>query len=224
MTTMDRNQLRPPYPVYQGSGVQPQPHTPPDLYPSGLGPGYSVYSSTFGRNLAGDKDVNSFDAENAEGIQNYPNELDALAVADDVQGNGVFDPNNTHGNIHPEDGVFNDHQSLPGYVARDGYYQLSEVRDLTYPGGNVVYVPGGAVSLQQGQQDTLTKNALFWKLPPGVSPVVPEGVPDLSTVDAPTATWPVGQTDSGEEKNYLPYYLAAGAVALGAAWLVFRKK
>jgi len=169
----------------------------------------------------------AFDAKNAEGIETYPNELDTLAAADDVNGNGVFDPNDTHGNIHPEDGVFQDHQSLPGYVARDHFYELSEVRDLTYPNGRVVYVPGGAVSFQQGQQRTLTENALFWKLPPGVSPIPPQSPPDESIVDAPTATWPVGQAEEAlpPEQDYKPYYIAAGvgAVAL-AAWLVFKKK
>lgn len=228
MTTMNRNQLRPPYPVFRENGIAPKLYTPPDLRPSGLGPGYSWYGSAHGRYLAGlgasDMEEKSFDAVNSEGIETYPNELDALAVADDTWGNGVFDPNDTHGNIHPDAGVFQDHQSLPGYVHRDHFYELSEVRDLTYPGGRVVYVPGGAVSLQQGQQETLTKTAEFWKLPPGMNPITPEGIPSQSIVDAPTASKSIGQADSGTSTDYTPYYIAAGVgLAIGVAYLALRK-
>lgn len=232
MTTLDRLQLRPPYPVTRQPGEGGIPYVPPDMRPSGWGPGYSVYASSYGRNLAGvgehnEMEAQSFDAQNAEGIETYPNELDALAVADDTAGNGVFDPNDTHGNVHPDAGLFQDHLSLPGYVARDHFYELSEVRDLTKPNGRVMYVPGGAVSLQQGQQRALTETDVFWEIPPGVSPFIPEGVPKQSIVDAPTAEKPihhsVGQANS--PPSYTPYYVAAGlGLALGVAYIVFRKK
>lgn len=233
MSLLDFMQLRPQYPVSRQPGGSWEPYVPPDMRPSGLGPGYSVYQSSHGRNLAGLGEINEmedqpFDGANSEGIETYPNELDMLAAADDTAGNGVFDPNDTHGNIHPDVGVFQDHQSLPGYVARDQFYELSEVRDLTKPDGRVMYVPGGAVSLQQGQQKALTEMDVFWEIPPGVSPFVPEGVPRQSTVDAPTAERPVhssmGQaTDEG--RSYKPYYVAAGVgIALGLAYIAFKKK
>lgn len=174
--------------------------------------------------------MSSFDSQNAEGIETYPNELDALAVADDTAGNGVFDPNGSHGNIHPDGGVFQDHQSLPGYVARDKFYELSEVNDLTRHDGKVMYVPGGAVSLQQGQQYTLTQNSEFWDLPAGLNPVEPIDVDQMSIVDAPTATIPVsgyrrGLRGEEPKKDYKPYYIAAGVgLALGVAYLALKKK
>lgn len=225
MSTFDRNQLRPSYPVFRESNFGFKPQTwAPDMMPSGFGPGYSVYASTFGRNLAGVGEMDEkFDSVNSEGIETYPNELDALAVADDVVGNGVFDPNDTHGNVHPDAGLFQDHQSLPGYVARDKFYSYSEVSDLTQPGGKVVYVPGGAVSLQQGQQDTLTQNQLLWKLPRDFDPMPTETLARQSIVDAPTATNPVGQTPEAENP-YKWYYVAAGVgVAAGLAWVFLNK-
>jgi hypothetical protein len=230
MTTWNRNQLRPMYPVFKEHQLPFQPQTwPPDMRPSGLGPGQAVYASTFGRNLAGvgaDMAEPRFDSVNAEGIETYPNELDLLAQGDDVVGNGVFDPNDTHGNIHPDAGVFNDHQSLPGYVARDKFYAPSEVRDLTQPNDQVVYVPGGAVSLQQGQQETLTKNQLLWQLPRDFNPMTMEDIPQYSTVDAPTAATPVGQVQTATESpNYKMYYIFAGVgMAAGLAWVLLSKK
>lgn len=167
--------------------------------------------------------ADQFDSVNAEGIETYPNELDLLAKGDDVNGNGVFDPNDTHGNIHPEDGVFQDHQSLPGYIARDKYYTPSEVSDLTQPGGQVVYVPGGAVSLQQGQQAALTANQLLWKLP-NFSPMPLPSLQEQSIVDAPTATLSVGQAPAAAP-DYKWYYILGGVgVAAGIAWALMGKK
>lgn len=222
MTLWDRSQARPPYPTFPEKGFTqaPQRYGPPDLRPSGLGPGYSVYSSSHGRNLAGMSSDN-FDSDNAEGIETYPNELNALSEADDVMGNGLFDPNLTHGNVHPDAGVFQDHLSLPGYVARDKFYQVSEVKDLTN-GGNVMYVPGGAVSFQEGQVETLRAKNLLWEIPPGVSPIPPGQVQKTSIVDAPTATQSVGQ-ENGAARNYTPYYVAAGVgVLAGLIWIGLR--
>lgn len=182
MSTFNRGQLRPEYPAFAERGYSPDwnPFGPPDLWPSGDGPGYSVYAAPHGRNLAGVDDMN------AEGIETYPNELDLLAEADDVRGNGLFDPNGSHGNVHPNEGVFADHQSLPGYIDRDHFYTPSEVEDLP-GGGQVMYVPGGAVSFQQGQPETLRQNQLLWELPPSVRPFAPDPLPMESTVLAPTA-------------------------------------
>jgi hypothetical protein len=157
---------------------------------------------------------------NSEGIETYPNELNTLAVADDVNGNGVFDPNNSHGNIHPDEGVFADHQSIPGYMKRDHFYNPSEVFDIP-GGGDVMYVPGGAVSFQQGQPETLRKQRLLWELPPSVNPFEPDPIPQDSTVNAPTATRPV----SGffEKKANVAVAVAAG-VGIGAAILMWRAR
>ena len=168
----------------------------------------------------------NFDKANSEGIETYPNELDLLSEFDDTNGNGVFDPNDSHGNVHPEDGIFQDHVNLPGYIARDLFYAKSEVSDLTRPNGYTMYVPGGAVSFQQGQRETYEKNRLLWSLPPSVSPV-PREVPGReSIVSAPTATYPVGQAEGEANNNNMQYYLlAAGAgLAIGVAYLALRRK
>jgi hypothetical protein len=171
MANLLRN-LRPPYPVYESTpifgGNLPSIDQigPPDLRPSGMNPYYDMYRGARGRNIAGLGD-NMQSAD--QGIQNYPNELDLLAEADDVQGNGVFDPAGTQGNIHPDYGVFADHESLPGYLVRDQFYQPSQVIDGT-TGEPVMYVPGGAVAIDQSQLDTVRERQLLWELPPGVSP------------------------------------------------------
>lgn len=230
MTIYDQSQYRPPYPKHNEKGIdpEPQPFGPPDLRPSGLGPGYSVYASAHGRNLAG-MDDNNFDSQNSEGIETYPNELDLLNAADDVNGNGLFDPHGSHGNVHPDAGVFQDHLNIPGYIDRDQFYHPSEVRDLTQPGHNVMYVPGGAVSFQDGQKETYEKQQALWEIPPGMGWKA-KRPPEKSIVDAPTATWPVSGLrggDDAEKAKQLQYYmLAAGAglaVGLAAVYMMRRK-
>lgn len=148
----------------------------------------------------------------AEDIENYPNELDVLSEADDVQGNGVFDPNLTHGNVHPNEGVFADHQSLPGYIARDDFFTRSSVRNITQ-GGRVEYVPGGAVSFQQGQLATLRRNQLLWEVPSAI-PV--HRVPDENTVSAPTPVTSVsGIWPEDPNHQVLAAALVLGTLTLG---------
>ncbi len=218
MSTLNRSQLRPQYPVFSERGYTPKPAPfgPPDMWPSAGGSGYSVYASAHGRNLAGVDDMN------AEGIDNYPNELNTLAAADDVAGNGVFDPNDTHGNVHPDEGVFADHQSLPGYVDRDQFYTPSEVNDIP-GGGKVMYVPGGAVAFQQGQTETLRKNQLLWEIPPSVRPFAPPGIQQSNTIDAPTPTESIrglGEMDAETKKKYT--MMVTLGVCAGLGYLVWK--
>jgi hypothetical protein len=145
-----------------GIEVSPQQYGPVSLRPGGMNPRFNVFASAHGRQLAG---LGGIDNMNAEGIENYPNELDLLAAADDVTGNGVFDPNLTHGNVHTDEGVFADHQSLPGYIERTKFYSPSEVTDLT-TGLPVNYVPGGAVSFQAGQPEAYHAMLELYATPP----------------------------------------------------------
>jgi hypothetical protein len=170
--------LRPPYPVYDATplfgGELPSIDAigPPDLRPSSLNPFYSVYAASYGRNFAGLGQVNEMDVQTTsadEGIADYPNELTVLAEADDVVGNGVFDPHGSPGNIHPDEGIFADKENLPGYVFRDQFYAPSEVVDGT-TGNPVVYVPSGAVAIDQAQADTFRERQLMMALQPGISP------------------------------------------------------
>lgn len=223
MSALDRSQLAPPYPVYDEKGIIPlsPPFGPPDLRPSGLGPGYSTYASAHGRNLAG---MNNFDQKNSEGIESYPNELNLLAQSDDVNGNGVFDPNDTHGNVHPEDGIFQDHLSLPGDVARSRSFAKGEVQDLTKRDGFTMYVPGGAVSFQGGQERTYNETQLLWEAPSLDYSSQPE---EYSIVNAPTATTSVGadETVAVEDNKTRNYLIAAGAgVVAGSIILMLMKK
>lgn len=141
-----------------GFKVSPYDHGPPALRPSSMNPKFT--RSVRNRQLAGD-----IDNMNAEGIETYPNELDVMAQADDVVGNGVFDPNLTHGNVHKDEGVFADKYSLPGYIDRDRFYAPSEVTDLT-TGEPVEFVPGGAVAFQEGQVETLQALRELYATPP----------------------------------------------------------
>jgi hypothetical protein len=167
-----------------------------------------------------------------EGIKDYPNELDVLQVADDVVGNGMFDPAGSHGNVHPDYGVFADHESLPGYVARDQFYAPSEVIDAT-TNSPVMYVPSGAVAIDDAQRQAFN-DRLLWQLPPGVNPHAPRDVPRRSTVTPHEPAWPVGQ-DTGplpsesqdESGSPLNMFLMAGIAGLSiglVAALVTGKK
>ena len=184
--------LRPPYPVIRSerfSGNLPAPPiNTPDLRPWGLNPAYTQYAGARGRHLSG------VDMTNAEPIKDYANELDVLQHADDVQGNGVFDPPGSHGNVHPDEGIFADNLSLPGYVARDRFYTPSEVRDATTD-QPVMYVPGGAVAIDDAQRQAFYDKAM-WELPPGVNPWPMQSPEAQSTVIPSEATWPVGQAET----------------------------
>jgi hypothetical protein len=201
MANLLRN-LRPPYPVYDRTpifgGQLPSIDEigPPDMRPSGMNPYYDMYRGARGRNVAGlgqeEPPMNmSMSTDTSDvGLKNYPNELDLLAAADDIQGNGVFDPHGTPGNISPDAGVFADHQSLPGYLVRDRYYEPSQVIDAT-TGEPVMYVPGGAVAIDQGQVDTFRARQLMYKIPPGVSPQSPTFPSDSDSWIPNEASWPV---------------------------------
>lgn len=79
------------------------------------------------------------------------NELELLAEGDDVQGDGIFDQSATEPNIYPDAGVFASRANLPGYLARERFYQPSEVVDAT-TGRPVTYVPAGANSMDSAAQ------------------------------------------------------------------------
>lgn len=179
--------ITPPYPVYRRQPfmgcLPPPPIRAVDLRPSGANPAYSQYAGARGRQLAG------VDMQNAEPIVDYANELDTLAAADDVVGNGLFDPPGAHGNVHPDQGVFADNLSLPGYVDRDHFYAPSEVLDAT-TGRPVMWVPSGAVAIDEAQLNAFNATAM-WQLPPGVNPNPMVAPPSQSTVVPLDSSWPV---------------------------------
>ena len=234
MSNRFRN-LRPPYPVYSSTpifgGDLPSIDEigPPDTRPSGLNPYYDQYRGAHGRNIAGLGDnMQSADV----GIKNYPNELDLLNEADDVQGNGVFDPAGTQGNIHPDYGVFADHENLPGYLVRSRDYEPSQVIDGT-TGNPVLYVPGGAVAIDQSQFDTIRARQLLWEIPPGVSPQKVAHPGDGESWIPQEASWPVdglgeeaaiAQTGGVSSRTgvFIGFAIAGIAVGLFAATIMKR--
>lgn len=188
---------RPSYPLYEsqpmfgGSLPTIDQIGPPDMRPSALNPFYDIYRGAWGRSFAGlGASMDSADPGYRKGIRDYPSELNILAAADDVQGNGVFDPPGTHGNVHADQGVFADHESLPGYIVRDRFYEPSQVIDGT-TGEPVLYVPAGAVAIDQSQKDTIEERIKLWELPPGVSPE-PVTAPSVADTWIPEEyAWPV---------------------------------
>jgi hypothetical protein len=217
--------LAPSYPVYAPTplfgGELPSIDDlgPPDVRPTSLiNPSYSLYKGAWGRNIAGlgADDMNDVPTAD-EGIRNYPNELNLLATADDVQGNGIFDPEGSHGNVHPDEGVFSDHESLPGYIVRDRFYQPSQVIDGT-TGQPVMYVPAGAVAIDAAQRDALEMRRNLWELPPEYNPNPVTGPGFASTWIPSEYAYPVsgmGQEPAGATAGQKLFGAAVVGVALG---------
>lgn len=211
----------PPYPMHNEVGIKVKPyeHGPPALRPSGWNPRFQVFAAAHGRPVAG---VGQADNMSAEGIETYPNELDLLAAADDVAGNGVFDPNGTHGNVHPDAGVFQDKQSLPGYIDRERFFAPSEVLDVT-SGKPVNYVPGGAVAFQEGQLQTYHDLLDIYQTPPH-SQWRPQHLPQMDRVTPLEPAWGISGDASSQPAIPTWGWIAIGiGVGVGAALLLKRK-
>lgn len=72
--------------------------------------------------------------------------VEQIEGEDDVFGSGIFDRGGREGTVHPQLGVFSDHPSLPGYIAREVQFAVSkDVKDIT-AGAEVVVVPGGGMA------------------------------------------------------------------------------
>ena len=183
---------RPPYPSYPSTRITgclpPAPINTENTRPWARNPFYTQYAGARGRQLSG------VDMDHAEPTRDYANELDTLQVADDVVGNGVFDPAGSAGNVHRDAGVFADHQGLPGYLARERFYQESEVLDVT-TGLPVVYVPGGAVPVDEAQVRALQMRRL-WELPPTTA-ARGNRLGFEPTVIPREASWPLGAVEEG---------------------------
>lgn len=120
---------------------------PPDArITSGTAPYYAgPLRAQFARQLAGlagEDNTVTHSPDNAFAV----NELATMREADDVQGDGIFDPPGTHPNIYADAGVFASRYSLPGYHVREIPFKYSEVRDAT-TGRPIIPVPNGAVAL-----------------------------------------------------------------------------
>ncbi len=153
---------------------------------------------------------------NTNEMKDYPAVLDELQRLDDVQGNGIFDAPGTHGNIHPDAGVFADREALPGYIARERFFKPSEVIDVN-SGRPVVYVPGNAFMLDPRTEHVLEQRNLY---EPGLPSTGGRGTPFASPWIPNEPAWPVGQTDEAASApaSGTKLFIAAGlaGLALGA--------
>ena len=226
----------PVYPSQPNSGLVPPPGAfgPPDLYPtSSTAPYYQGRLDNFhGRHLAGaevEKRMGD-DVEPAYAL----NELKLLEEMDDTAGNGVFDAPGTRPNNYPDAGVFASPFAFPGYLARERFWTKSEIIDGT-TGRPVVYVPGGAVSMDSAAQVAFIESNRFKPPTPFIDQYGEEPVLDESTVnviqnpipispvsgwfgaDAPAAS--PGMSSSGK----LALALALAGAAIGATYALTRK-
>ncbi|NIV54054.1 MAG: hypothetical protein GWN53_19660 [Gammaproteobacteria bacterium] len=185
---------------------------PSDLHPSAHNPNYDVYNMSRGRYLGAlgaqgggsAPEAQSADGRSQQymsslerGMKDYPEELDYLSEVDDVQGNGVFDAPGTHGNIHPDSGVFSDRESLPGYVARERPFAPSEVLDVN-TGKPVVFVPGNAFYLDPRTPWVMDELKLY---EPGMPSTGGQGVAQRSTVVPDQPGWPVSGVGAAEQRK-----------------------
>lgn len=200
---------------YTGSPF-PYDQGPPDALPSATN---SRLYRPLGRGrhlgtLGGSEQVSAPVMSADPNVQTYPNELDALAVRDDVEGNGIFDAYNTHGNIHPDAGVFADAASLPGYLAREQFFAPSEVIDVT-TGEPVMYVPGNAFMLDPRSDAALAERALYI---PGLPETGGQQTRLRSTVIPDEGALPVSGTETPYEpasKTQMFLVAALAGLAIG---------
>lgn len=202
---------------------------PSDLrYSSGTAPAFQGrIDRMYGRHLAGaEADVQDESSQPAWSS----NELDYYAEMDDVQGNGVFDPAGSHGNIHPDAGIFAAHFSIPGYMARDRMYSKSEVIDST-TGRPVVYVNGGAVALDDSARIAFIENNQYQQPKPILNLTESGRMRPISTVNVRQNPAPIGPSAdpaavSGTPMSGAQLFALTAAIGLaaGIAYAAFRKK
>jgi len=230
-------QESPPYPSYEaepvfGGKLPSNLLWPPDTRPSQLNPAYTQYIGTRGRHFAGLGELESELGPTPSAdphIKDYPNELDLLNAADDVQGNGVFDPHGTHGNVHADYGVFADHVNMPGFIVRDEFWRPSEVIDATARDAHIMYVPSGAVAVDEATRRALRERS-FWDIPPGVAPKAPAQPASVQTANRPpNVAWPVHEGVQGDEEEgistkKLLVGMAVAGVAVGILAATVRKR
>lgn len=218
----------PNYPSQPNSGIVPPPGAfgPPDMYPTSSTAPYfqSRLDSMYGRHLAG-SDTHKRMGDSAEPAYAL-NELKLMEELDDSSGNGVFDPPGTRPNTYPDAGVFANSYAYPGYLARERFYQPSEVVDVT-TGRPVTYVNGGAVSMDSAAQVAFIESNRYAPPRPVIDQYGEEPVFDESTVNVMQNPVPItpasgfGEFSTGQK---LTIAVLIGGVALGAAYALTTKK
>jgi hypothetical protein len=225
--------MAPNYPVYPK-----QPFTgdlpsmldvgPPDArYSSGTANYYKRrWNMAHGRNLAGLPVAEAMAAADAEKKEtslaaDARDQLQALALDDDVEGNGIFEPPGTLPNVYTDSGIFASSYSLPGYYARERMFEDSEVIDAT-TGRPIRPVPSGAVAMNDAAQIAFLERGLYQPPKPAYGPPNTR-VRSVNTADVMQHPIAVGQTTSPNTAGKL--LLGAGLVGLvvGVAFAMRRK-
>lgn len=194
---------------------------PSDLrYSSSTAPFYqNRIDKAHGRRLAGtDNEVQDEAADQGWA----KNELDYYAQMDDVQGAGVFDPPGTHGNIHPDAGIFTARYDIPGYLARERFNRPSEVVDAT-TGRPTIYVNGGAVAMDDSAKIAFIENSQYAPPIPVLDALAEHRMRARSIANVRQNPQAIGATE-GMSGAKLFVITAAVGLAAGAAYAAFRKK
>jgi len=184
------------YPVYPSTILNGNLPTmpemgPPDLRPTSSTAGYyqGRLDSMFGRHLAGAEKPVGDDREPAYAL----NELRLMAELDDTNGQGIFDPPGTKPNNYPDAGVFAQSWGMPGYLHREKMYAPSEIIDGT-TGRPVIYVNGGAVSLDSAAQIAFIESGRYNPPRPVLDRFREIPVEDSSTVNVRQNPVPITPT------------------------------
>jgi len=188
-------------PKYPSYPTQPFTGNPPSMwsnvnrasdltYSSSTAPHYqSKIDAAHGRRLAGlGAEVQDEKAEHGWSS----NELAVMAEMDDVQNDGIFDPPGTRPNIYPDAGVLAARFDIPGYLARERMYAKSEVVDVT-TGRPIVYVNGGAVSMDSAAQIAFLERGMYAPPAPVIGASATRRMPSESTVNVRVNPQPIGQ-------------------------------
>ena len=178
----------------------------------------------YGRHLAGAEKPVGSDTEPAYAL----NELRLMDELDDTDGNGIFDPDGSRPNNYPDAGVFAASYSFPGYLARERFWEESEIVDQT-TGRPVVYVPSGAVSMDSAAQIAFLEAQRYRPPRPVLDTYTEEPVLDESTANiyqnpvpiAPPAAPAVGALGPGSK---LLLALAVAGLGAGAVYALAKPK
>jgi hypothetical protein len=176
-------------------------------YSSGTNPRFQTQIDRMhGRHLAGTDQVEVQDEDAQPGWAH--NELKLYAEMDDVQANGIFDPPGSRSNIYPDAGVLSARFGIPGYLARERMFAESEVIDST-TGRPVVYVNGGAVSMDSAAQIAFLERGAYDPSDPVIGASRSRGTPFRSITNTRVNPIAIGPGQVRQPDNTYPQQSAA---------------
>jgi hypothetical protein len=181
-------------------------------YTSSTAPHYqSKIDAAHGRRLAGTDD----EVQDEQSEQGWAaNELAVMAEMDDVQNDGIFDPPGTRPNIYPDAGILAARFDIPGYLARERMYAKSEVIDST-TGRPVVYVNGGAVSMDSAAQIAFLERGMYAPSQPVIGAARARDMAPRSIVNVRVSPQAIGQEAPATGMPVWQVLALTGAVGLG---------